>query len=357
MKAFLHISDKSYSFDDISKKLIDLPSASEWQISVTSFLERWFSDTTSFEIPTSGSTGRPKLITVSKDDVKRSAEYTINFLGLKQGMSILHCLPLDFVAGKLMLVRSLIGDLNCYMIKPTVNPLLEFNHEVDFIAITPHQLHSILSNPISKERLNKIKVVIIGGSAINENDRKVINTMAPESFLTYGMTETLTHIAMSRLSGKVKSDDFKLIHSDFSIRVNDTGQLMIECPYKHTTMIESNDVVEITGHDSFILKGRVDNVINSGGIKIHPEEVESILSASMTRPFFIAGTANESLGEEATLFVESIDSDKVKKADLEELLGQVKMNHLERPRKVIILPQFVYTDNGKINRIETLKLI
>lgn len=357
VKTFLNISENSISFDDLDKNIIDLPTNFDWQISFKIFLEKWISGLDRFDIQTSGSTGEPKLISVSREDLKRSAKYTLDFLKLKQGMNALNCLPIEFVAGKMMLLRSIVGKLNCYVVKPSADPLFDVEYDVDFVAITPYQLHDILKNPESKEKLNRIKVVIIGGAAINENDRKLISAMDPESYLSYGMTETLTHIAMCPLKGSLSLSAFKLIHEDFSIEVNKMGQLKIRSPYKHAELIETNDIAELTSSNSFLLKGRSDNVINSGGIKIHPEEIESLLSEYISTPFFVTGISSDSFGERVTLVVEVGDSAAEKIQNLEELIKEINIDNKHKPRAIVMLSRFVYTDSGKINRNETVKLI
>ena len=356
MKTYLDISDHRIIWNDLDKKIGELPSEFEWQNSLTGFLQKWVRGDHDFEIRTSGSTGSPKSIPVLREDLIRSARYTLDFLKLKQGMSALHCLPMEFVAGKMMLLRCLTGKLNCIAVKPASNPLVDIDFEIDFIALTPHQLHSILINPSTKEKLNRIKTIIVGGAALNNHDRQLMRFMEPDSYLTYGMTETLSHIAICSLKDSSVKNEFKLIHEDFSIKVKERGTLCILTPYSHAIELETNDVVEMTGPRSFLLKGRSDNVINSGGIKIHPEEIEEVLSAHISKPFFIAGISSEELGETVALFVEQPDLREEGESELMKIVHEIKIDRRLKPKSLVLIPRFIYTASGKINRKETMKL-
>lgn len=319
----------------------------DWMIVIGVFISQWLEGANTFSIPTSGSTGKRKLIEVSRDDLILSAKYTSSYLGLKKGMNALVCLPTEFIAGKMMLVRAMETGMNMVLVKPSGNPLEFIDAQIDFAAFTEHQLIQILGDESSKRKFSNIQKVIVGGGSVRRENE--LSGFGIDIYQTYGMTETLSHIAMRRLG--TGEESLELISNDFKISVDDRSCLNIRSPYKHARQIQTNDVVDIPSENRFVWKSRFDNVVNSGGIKIFPEEIERKLAEVMDQPFFAAGISDKLLGEKLILIIEGTESSR------NEILG--KMNKMiagkERPREIFFINRFIYTQTGKVRRKATVE--
>ncbi|MEQ9064849.1 MAG: AMP-binding protein [Vicingaceae bacterium] len=351
--ASLTISGITIDYSELELNLERLPRNEQWQDEVYEFLESWFNDSKTIAVPTSGSTGKPKMIELYKEDVKRSAHYTLRSLNLEQDMKALICLPLSYIAGKLMLVRCLEGQLDCHIIRPSANPLQNISHRIDFTAITPYQLHHTLAISTERTKLSSISNVLVGGSGVNFADREVVSKFQNNTFLTYGMTETITHIALQRLSKGREEGSFKLIDPAFAISTDENGILMIHSPYNHMPLVVTNDIVELTSKNSFEFLGRSDLVINSGGVKIHPEQVEKKLEKLLDQKYLIGSLSHPSLGEQVILMIEGEEPKKRLKEQLKQNILKV-LKPYERPKRIHYLESFTYTKTGKVDRTKTL---
>lgn len=327
-------------------------SIEEWKKDLFDFLRDWINvDVDYFSIPTSGSTGKSKIIKVKREDLELSAALTLNFLKIKKGSTALLCLPAKYIGGKMMLVRSLIGDLNLFVQKPTANPLDFENYHADFVAITPHQLQNILNNIKSKVRLSETKNVIIGGAAIDRDSRKIISEWKTNIYSTYGMTETLSHIAMAKPQ-KEGTLLFKLIGNNFIISTDERNCLTVKTPYSHAPFLKTNDLVKIYSSNEFEWLGRIDNVINSGGIKVNPEILEEKLTPILKRPLFITGLPDKKLGAKVVLLIEG--EREISDESLLDLLASSELEKHEIPKQILYLKSFYYTESNKIDRSKTL---
>ena len=351
--AGLFIHDQFFDYQMLSHSLNDLPGNEPWMVEISEFLSHWFNEDPQIEIPTSGSTGPAKLIRVLKSDMMRSARYSLDHFDLKAGMTALLCLPAKLIAGKMMLVRCLVGGLNCIAVRPSARPLADVNKAIDFMAITPYQAHHLIEE--NEKSLEAVSVVIIGGAAINEEDRLKLAGFGNQIFATYGMTETITHIATMKLSQGSKETSFKRIHSDFNLKTDANSQLVINSPYQHMPLVQTNDVVQLLNNNEFNILGRADNVINSGGIKIHPEEIEKRIAHLMKSPYMIAGLPHDSLGQEVVLIIEGRGMEGNENVLME--ISETLEKSYACPRRIIHLKELVYTDSHKINRKASLSLI
>ena len=274
------------------------------------FLAEWNSPESTVLVHTSGSTGVPKCIRVEKQRMLNSARITCDFLGLKAGDTALLCMPLDYIAGKMVVVRSIERQLRLTTVEPSGHPLKDISTSFDFAAMVPMQVYNSLQVPEEREKLRTIKHLIIGGGPINDDLQQQLSSFLNNVWSTYGMTETLSHIALRRLNGENASLWYTPF-STVSISLNANGCLVIEAPLVHEGRLETHDRAEIRD-GKFRILGRLDNVINSGGIKIQAEEVEEKLRPHIKMPYLISKCRDEKFGEVVVLLTECPDLSFVK---------------------------------------------
>jgi O-succinylbenzoic acid--CoA ligase len=304
---------------------------------VGDFLLDWFDGKDHIEMQTSGTTGTPKVISVSKQAMVNSALATGDFFDLQPGNRALHCLPVKYVAGKMMLVRAMILGLDMEFVAPSSHPLRNNEIEYDFVAMVPLQAQN------SIPELKKVKKMIVGGAALNKELEKQLLKLPTQVFETYGMTETITHIAARKLGEKAFS-----VLPGVTISYDDRNCLVIHAPRISDDVIVTNDIVELINENQFVFLGRMDNVINSGGIKLIPEQIEDKLSHKIHQRFFIAAKPDSELGEKVVLVVEG------EKQDLGDGLYD-ELDKYEKPKELIFIAKFKETENGKVLRKETLQ--
>ena len=305
---------------------------------VNHFVSQWLNGNDHMELQTSGSTGKPKSISVKKEWMKNSAKLTGKTFGLKEGDSVLLCMPMKFVAGKMMVVRALELGLDLKVVEPSSNPLKNIDETIDFAAMVPLQLENSLND------LDQVKTLIVGGGRVNLKLVEKLQNVSTQVYETYGMTETLTHVAIKPLNGPDKSNIFSALDG-IRFDLDSRECLVIHATALNPEPIITNDLVDLINENSFRWLGRYDNVINSGGVKIIPEVVEAKLaSVILNRRFFITGVADESLGEKVVLVVEG------KKIDI----SRDSLDKFEEPKEIYFIPKFVETESGKVNRGETL---
>ncbi len=308
---------------------------------VNQFISEWMNGNDEMMLQTSGSTGTPKPITVKKDWMKNSARLTGRTFGLKEGDSALLCMPMKYVAGKMMVVRALELELDLKVVEPCSNPLKNINEPINFAAMVPLQLENSLKD------LAKVKKLIVGGGQVNSKLEEKLQSVSTHVYETYGMTETLTHVAIKPLNGPSKSDVFRAL-DDIDFELDGRGCLVINAPKMNPKPVITNDFIDLVDEKSFRWLGRYDNIINSGGIKIIPEVVEAKLSSIVpNRRFFIAGKSDKSLGEKVVLVVEGKSMD----------ISCKSLDKFEQPKEIHFIPEFVETKSGKIHRQTTLSLI
>ncbi|MCK5440658.1 MAG: AMP-binding protein [Maribacter sp.] len=312
------------------------------------FLLDWIDYSPILRIRTSGSTGRPKLISLEKQLMINSALATGAFFDLKPGDSALLCLSAAYIAGKMMLVRAMVLGLELDLVQPASNPLLGSNTTYDFCAMVPLQLEAAL------KQINQIKKLIVGGAPISKKLREKVQQTRAQVFETYGMTETITHIAVRKLEQTVCSssveNSFTLLPG-ITIEKDERDCLIINAPDVNPETIVTNDIVRIISDTQFEWLGRYDNIINSGGVKIIPERIEGKLESVIDNRFFIAGMPDEKLGQKIVLILEG-EVDKV--AFLKKLKSMKEFEKYEVPKEIVCVTDFIETENGKINRIKTI---
>jgi len=303
---------------------------------VGSFLLDWFDGKDYIEMNTSGSTGIPKVIRVEKQAMVNSALATGDFFELSPGAKVLNCLPVKYVAGKMMFVRGFILGLDMEFVAPTSRPLKNNETIYDFSAMVPLQAqHSI-------KELHAIKKLIVGGAKINSALEKQLLKLPTKCFETYGMTETVSHIAAKKVGDKVFT-----VLPNVTINVDERNCLVIDAPNISAEQIVTNDLVDLVSDTEFKWKGRIDNIINSGGIKLIPEQIEEKLSKRIDNRFFVASQVDAKLGEKLILVIEG------EKYDLAENIFD-GLDKYEKPKEVVFVNHFKETGNGKIIRKDSL---
>ena len=318
------------------------------------FFSEWNNDSDRVLVHTSGSTGKPKPMMVEKKRMLNSARITCDFLGLKPGDTALLCMSLDYIAGKMVVVRSIERHLHLISVSPSGHPLKDINEEITFAAMVPMQVYNTLQVPEERERLTHIRHLIIGGGAIDASLEKELRSLPGNIAIwsTYGMTETLSHIALRRINGAEASEWYQPFDS-VKISQADEGCLVIDAPLVCAETLVTNDIVEIESYIynkveklRFRIKGRKDNVICSGGIKIQIEEVEALLKPHLEKPFMIAKKKDEKFGEIAVLLSEDKGIKKVE-ATIRRLLSDHKY---WIPREFLHVDHLPLTETGKPKR-------
>ncbi|HEU4788450.1 MAG TPA: AMP-binding protein [Flavobacterium sp.] len=310
----------------------------DFEQSVGDFLLDWFDDKSYIDMYTSGTTGNPKSIRIEKNAMVQSAIATGDFFDLQPGNRVLHCLPANYVAGKMMFVRSFVLGLDMDFVPPSSHPLEHNDEKYDFCAMVPLQAKN------SIDKLSNIKKIIIGGVKIHKSLEQELVKLPIEIYETYGMTETITHIAAK----KVGVEAFTTL-PNVTVSVNEHQCLEIVAKNIGIEKIVTNDIVKLISDTQFVWLGRFDNVINSGGIKIMPEQVEAKLSTLIPRRYFVNGVPDETLGEKVVLYVEGLPM------DIDHSVFDV-LDKYEKPKEVVFIPKFKETATGKIMREESKKM-
>ncbi len=303
------------------------------------FLTSWFDENDFILVKTSGSTGTPKEIKLKKIDLISSSKLTADYFNLKPGDKVINCLPVEYIAGKMMLVRSLVLGLDLYLFPVNSSPIKQIQKNYDLIAFTTMQLeNSILF-------IDRIKNVLVGGSAVNENLKQKILNINTNVYETYGMTETITHIAVRNLT-KGENEFTTLPGIEIGKRDN---CLFIKPNHLSIEMVQTNDIVQFTNKNKFLLIGRRDFIINSGGVKLNPETIEKKLAKYISADFVISSIDNSKFGEVVALVFKKNIPDNYSKAF-------THLSKYEIPKEVLVIDNFPEI-NGKINRLKIRSII
>ncbi|MGB1250035.1 MAG: AMP-binding protein [Candidatus Promineifilaceae bacterium] len=319
------------------------------------FCQRWLQGEQTFTTQTSGSTGKPKRIKLYRDQMIASARLTGQAVGLVSGDRALVCLNTAYIAGIMMLVRGFELGLRLDIIEPTSNPLQHIvDKQVEFTAIVPLQVQATLNNAAERQALNRMKAVLVGGAPVSPSLVDALQTVDAAVYHTYGMTETVSHVALRRLNGAQASDSF-VPQPTVDLSLDARGCLQICGPVTAQQLITTNDRVAFQPDGTFLWLGRIDNVINSGGVKVQAEKVETVLQKLLPgQRIFVTGLPDAKLGERVTAFVEGRNL----QLDLETLLASADgLTKYERPRELYVLNQFAETPTGKIDRAATIRSV
>lgn len=331
------------SYSDVALKEVARNLTKEtgsFAVAIGDFILDWLSLSKTITVSTSGSTGHPKKIGLKKEHMVNSALATGAFFNLQEGDIALFCLPANYIAGKMMLVRAMVLGLELDVMEPSSNPLENSAKVYDFAAMIPFQAQ----NSISK--LSQIKQLIVGGAPIRSDLEEELKAAPNRVFATYGMTETITHIAVR----KIGTPNFKTL-PEVTVTKDKRDCLIIDAPRITKEKVITNDVVTIISDKEFKWLGRYDSVINSGGIKLIPEQIELKLNTMIKNRFFVAGMPDSTLGEKLVLIVEG--------AEDSTLLQKIKLikdlTRFEIPKEIYFLADFTETKNRKLNRLKMVE--
>lgn len=343
--------------EDFSREINEF---SELEQAAISFCKNWLGGNETFSQQSSGSTGTPKTIKIHRDQMIASANATGDFFNMNESIRLLCCLNPAYIAGKMMLVRAMVWNCEIELVEPSSDLLREISEDnlPDFVAMVPLQIETILSNSSSLEKLRKISHIIIGGAPLSENLKGKIVSSGIRAYQTYGMTETVSHIALSRIESE------NLVYQtlkNVEIGQDERGALWAKSPMSGPKRIQTNDLVELKSENSFVWLGRADFVINSGGIKIHPEILETKLESTIAcffpnSAFFFFGLKDPKLGEKLALFIQTDEKDS-EKAELLQRELKLKLDRFEVPKEIHLIPKFEITSSGKLDRRKTILLI
>lgn len=333
-------------------------SESSWEQALGHFILQWLDEQSFIEVMTSGSTGKPKAIRLPKAAMVTSAGLTGDFFGLKPGNNALLCLRAGYIAGMMMVVRAMVHSMNLIAVAPNSSPLefLPDSVTVHFAAMLPVQVSNSLASEQLKLKLEAINTIIIGGAPLNQQLEEEIKGSKTNIFATYGMTETITHIAVRRLSGAQRSEYFTALPG-INISTDKRGCLVAMADYLGEKPVTTNDLIDFRPPDTFRWLGRFDNIINSGGLKLIPENIEQKIAAFIPQRFFIAGMADDKLGEVPVLVLENSENLRNDYLDALSVKISLLLRKIELPRHIFCTTRFHEGANGKINREKTLKTL
>jgi O-succinylbenzoic acid--CoA ligase len=322
---------------------------SDFEKEIGLFLLDWLTDKHTVTVMTSGTTGEPKKMEIKKKAMYASAMATADYFNLSQNAKVLHCLPCQYIAGKMMLVRALVLGLNIHFVAPSAKPLENTSEVFDFCAMVPMQVASSL------DKLNQSHKIIIGGAPLSEElEEAIVDHIDPihtRVFQTFGMTETLSHIGVRPISKEGLKQQKYMTVKGVKISTDGRGCLVVTAPELVAEPIVTNDLVTIHHDFSFTWLGRVDHLVNSGGIKLIPENIEKKIKDIVKGSFFLTGIPDEKLGEKLVMIVEEEQAPDL----LEEIKNTKVIEKYQTPKEVIQIPKFVLTSNGKLRREKTLK--
>lgn len=323
-------------------------------MTVEEFLAQWNDASPTMEVRTSGSTGTPKLIYIEKERMRASARMTCDFLELKPADTALLCMPLDYIAGKMMVVRALERNLKLLSVEPSGHPLADNTLSdlnegiVHLAAMVPLQVWNTLRVPEERERLHHIKHLIIGGGAIPQELEQELRTLPINVWSSYGMTETLSHIALRRIS-----EDYYSPLPGISLSQDQDDCLIINAPALCAQTLYTNDIVRFHGKDRFQVIGRRDNTICSGGIKIQIEQVEAWLHSIGMDNIMITYREDKALGQALVyLTTDEINTDMLRKS----VPTDTPNSKFWLPRHIVKVPTLPLTPTGKPDRATAKQL-
>ncbi|MBX2902732.1 MAG: AMP-binding protein [Chitinophagales bacterium] len=328
---------------------------SNWERDIWTFTEAFLNPgNQSFTVFTSGSTGKPKLIKHSRFQLEQSARATISFFSLEKAQQVLLAIPAAKIGGRMMIVRSILAQLDMSCVPLSSKPLngVTINNTFDFAPFTPMQLSNCLSDAATKKKVEKIRTILLGGGEVSNVLLQQVQRLPIALFHSYGMTETASHIALRALNGADASSCYKTLPG-ITVSANEHQCLQISAPHFFKGKLTTNDVAVIHSDTSFEWIGRSDNVINSGGIKIQPETVEKQLFSLLPYRFFIAGVSDAVLGKRVVLVIESSKCSSKEVKQLASIFN-THLTKFEQPKSIVLVHKFRETETGKIQRAETL---
>jgi O-succinylbenzoic acid--CoA ligase len=348
----IYINNKEYQLTDLESFIRRNSKYSK----LIKFIQNWRIGKQTFNFHTSGSTGKPKEISITKNQITSSVLATKKALDLNQNDKVLICLNPEYIATTMMVARCLVLDLDMHIIEPSANPfeLLNDKVKIDFASFVPLQVETILNNK-KANMLEGIRNILIGGAPLSANLINQLSAINTNTYQSYGMTETVSHIALMNL----KTDDCFNTIEGIEIQQDSRQCLSIKGAVTNDIWVQSNDVVELINSSKFRWLGRADNIINSGGVKIFPETLEALAidilkQNNFHNSFFFYGQKSEKFGEIVGLIFEKC---KPEKTILDSLNNSIikRFSKYHIPKIISTVNGLSRTESGKIKRIETVE--
>ncbi|MGI9544126.1 MAG: AMP-binding protein [Cyclobacteriaceae bacterium] len=356
MPGQLFIDEQQIYFTEIKKGRFEKNKFSSYANFILDFCQRYLNNKPEFQITTSGSTGLPKALRLDRDQMQASAHMTGRSLNINKSINALLCINATYIGGIMMLVRAMEFEWNLTVLDPKANIYHSSLPNFHFMALVPLQLAEIAANPEATNWAQQASMIIVGGAPVDLGLEAKIRLWTVPVYLTFGMTETVSHIALRCITGSSQSQFYSLL-SGVAMKTDDRGCLMLKSKVTKNLWVTTNDLVEVKDKEHFRWLGRADNVINSGGHKVIPEVVEKEISAvlinqGISNDFFVAGLSDPKLGQKVTLIIEGESRDllKIIQVNLKD-----KCHPYEIPRSILFIEQFSRTRNQKIQRKSTLR--
>lgn len=347
MYSSILLNGVSYHKDNLRDFIVSANTSEEqdFYTDVVNFLLEWFDDTDTVLVHTSGSTGEPKPLHLQKKHMMNSAKLTCSFFDLDKDSTALLCMPVRYIAGKMMLVRAILAQLSLTVSVPSSRPLKNLTTAFDFIAVVPLQLYTSLDNELDVQKINACRFVLVGGGAISSELLTRIEPLENAVYSSYGMTETVSHIALRKLNGSDASDYYRAL-PNVKLSLSDEGTLLIDAPLVSNEILQTNDSVEFNALGEFKVLGRIDNIINSGGIKLQIEKIEEKLQNLFDTPYVITSVATSRLGGAVTLL---LSSNRYNLGELQDKMKEV-LSTYELPKYIFYIENIPLTETKKVDR-------
>jgi len=357
----LLLNGREFSYDSIQQSPTPPVPLNGYEAKVLELLRQWLTGAQEFGLRTSGSTGQPQLIVLKRRQLAASAARTGDYFDLGPGDRALVCLNCEFIGGKMMLVRGLERRMHLTIVEPHADPFyfVPADAAFDFAAFVPLQLRAVLAAGRA-ERLNKMRAILVGGAGVEPSLLAEIQKLKVPVYLTYGMTETASHMALRRLNGPQASAHYRVLPG-LHLGQDERGCLTVRGDVTDDQLIVTNDRIELLDKHTFDWLGRVDFVINSGGVKVQAEKVELVLDVALaelgqSRRAFVTGQPDERLGQAVTAYVEGESLSPAAERKLLGLLAE-RLGKYEVPKAVRYVPAFRATASGKLDRAATLRSV
>ncbi|MBC8084540.1 MAG: AMP-binding protein [Hymenobacter sp.] len=357
----LLLNGREFRYADLQQYPAPVPAdLNGYEAKVLDFCRQWLNGAQEIALHTSGSTGQPQPVFMQRRQLEASARRTGDYFNLGPGDRTLVCLNCEFVGGMMMLVRGFERRMHLTIVEPQANPLalVPADAQFDFASFVPLQLRAVLAAGHAP-RLNQLKAILVGGATIDHRLTQQIHHLTVPVYLTYGMTETASHIALRRLNGPTSETTYQVLPG-IQIGQDVRGCLTVRADVTADQLITTNDRVRLLDAHTFEWLGREDFIINSGGVKVQAEKVEQVLEVALAelklpgRRVFVAGRPDERLGEQVTAYLEGGPLPDEQQQQLLSLLRK-RLSKYERPRELVYVAQFRTTASGKLNRLATLQ--
>ncbi len=319
----------------------------EWVKDIVDFLGEWFNEHTYIKVQTSGTTGEPKPLMLSKRAMVESAKRTLEVFKLDNGTTLLNVLSAKYIAGKMMFVRAMVGQLNLHIVEPSTHFAEEVESHFDFVAIVPNQIETIMELQ-KRQKVSENTKVLIGGAPLTEKNMDQLKHLKVACYQSYASTEMASHVAIKKLNGADQSSTYKAT-PDVRFSTTPNSCLVVHAPFLDEKMYETTDVVELVSETEFRWLGRVDHVINSAGIKIHPEVIENQIADLIQQTYYITAANDEVYGQVPILVIQGDFKDN----ELQQLLEKVNLtlDKYHKIRAVKTVQKIELTPTGKIKRL------